>query len=120
MSDRQIDHDLYRGALGIAVLALLDKSEDHGFGLAQRMVKQSGGALEMSQGNIYPLLHKLESQGYVSSRWQRSENNRRAKYYSITPKGRTWLVSRTKQWRVLSDALSGILNLISAEPARGV
>lgn len=119
MSERQIDHDLYRGALGIAVLAILEGGEDHGFGLAQRVAEQSAGALTMSQGNIYPLLHRLESQGYVASRWERSENNRRAKYYAITPKGRVWLAGRTSQWKLLSEALTRILNHVSAKPAGG-
>ena len=116
MSEHQVDHDLYRGALGIAVLSLLAQSEDHGYGLAKRLEQNSKGALSVSQGAVYPLLHRLERQGFVESSWVRTSNGRKAKLYSITTKGRTWLQSRTSQWERLSDALGKIIESSRLSP----
>ncbi len=109
MRDRRVDHDLYRGALGIAVLALLSDKQDHGYAVACRLAEQSDGALQVSEGAIYPLLHRLEEQGLLSADWVRTEKNRNAKLYTVTPRGRAWLEQRSDQWRTLSDALGKIL-----------
>jgi len=108
MRNQDDESELRRGAVGIAVLALLRDQAGHGYDLTLRL-KQRGESLAMSEGAIYPLLHRFERQGLVESTWGRTNKNRRAKVYSVTPKGERWLDKRAEQWTTLSSAMTDIL-----------
>lgn len=84
----------------------------HGWAIAQRIRQMSGDVLQVGQGALYPALHKLEQNGWVTSEWAVSENNRRAKYYSLTKAGRTVLDSEAAQWERLSAAISLIVRTV--------
>ena len=79
--------------------------------LAQRLSLLSGEVLQEGQGSLYPALHKLEQQGWLTAEWRESDNRRRAKYYSLTPAGRQRLAEETASWRSLSAAISVIVGV---------
>lgn len=110
MAKRRLDHDLYRGTLDIAVLVLLLESPDHGYGLLERLRARSEGVLDVSEGAIYPLLHRLESRGVLSVSWETTAQNRRAKRYYVTDQGRSVLQERCDQWRSLAEFMERIVN----------
>ena len=110
MSTKRLDHDLYRGTLDIVVLGLLSARPDHGYGLIERMREQSGGDLEISEGAVYPLLHRLEKRGFIRSEWTFSEQNRRSKQYTITDQGLVALRDRAEQWRTLNSVIGKMLD----------
>lgn len=120
MSKRRLDHDLYRGTLDIAVLVLLVESPDHGYGLIERLRQRSAGVLDISEGAIYPLLHRLESKGVVSFTWETTAQNRRAKKYFVTESGLSALRERCDQWKLLSDAMGRIVNPFRPQPGPGI
>jgi PadR family transcriptional regulator, regulatory protein PadR len=87
------------GTLDLMVLKTLDAmSPLHGYGIARRIEQVAQGALELNQGTIYPALLRLEQRGWISSKWGVSENNRRARFYSITPSGRRQLTAEAENW----------------------
>ena len=93
-------HEVLPGTLNLLVLKTLDTlGELHGYGIARRIEQVSGELLELNQGTIYPALLKLEQMGWIRSRWSTSDNNRRAKYYSMTRAGRKKLVQEEDEWR---------------------
>lgn len=108
MSEQRIDHDLYRGTLDIIILSLLAEQCDHGYGLIERLRVHSCGQLSISEGAVYPLLHKLESKKLIGSDWVISDNNRRIKRYFITETGRSTMESRTNQWELLVGVICGL------------
>lgn len=81
----------------------------HGWGIAHRIQQLSRDALLIGQGSLYPALHKLENKGWVSAEWRASENNRRAKYYSLTRAGRKQLEAELKDWERISTAIALVL-----------
>lgn len=81
----------------------------HGWAIAQRIHQMSGDVLQVGQGALYPALHKLEQNGWISSEWKISENNRRAKYYALTPDGQKTLDQESAQWERLAAAISLIV-----------
>ncbi len=101
--------DFPPGTLEMLVLRTLALEPMHGWGLAQRIETMSGGVFEIQQGTLYPALQRLKRKGWVRSEWRQTENNRRARYYSITHAGRTQLEKERAQWARTSAAVNGIL-----------
>ena len=101
--------DLLPGTLDLLILKAVSLGPHHGYGVLLRIEQISGGGLLVEQGALYPALHKLERQGLLSSEWGISENNRRAKFYSLTPGGQTRLGEETESWRRLAAAIGTAL-----------
>ena len=101
--------DFLQGTLEMLILKTLALEEMHGWGIAQRIQQVSRDVLQVQQGSLYPALHRMELQGWVSAEWRASENNRRSKYYSLTRAGRRKLESETREWRRFSGAVQEIL-----------
>jgi transcriptional regulator len=103
--------DLVQGTLDLLLLKILALEPLNGFAIGQRLKQVSGDVLQVSDGSLYPALHKLEQEGWISSEWKPSENNRRAKFYSLTRLGRRHLERETKSWNRLSIAISHVVKL---------
>ncbi|HXG63928.1 MAG TPA: PadR family transcriptional regulator [Blastocatellia bacterium] len=101
--------DLLQGTLDMLILKTLALEPMHGWGISQRIQQISEGVLCVNQGSLYPALHRLERQGWITSEWGNSENNRQAKYYSLTRAGREQLEEETANWERLSAAITQIL-----------
>jgi transcriptional regulator len=101
--------DLLQGTLDMLILRTLSPGAMHGWGIAQRIEQVSSGVLSINQGSLYPALYRLEEQGWISAKWGSSENNRQAKYYSLTPAGRKQLADEEENWRRLSLAITQVL-----------
>jgi transcriptional regulator len=101
--------DLLQGTLDLLVLKTLQSGPTHGWDIAQRIQQVSRDVLKVNQGSLYPALHRLEAQGLVASEWGDSENNRRAKFYKLTPAGRKQLATETDSWERFAGAISLIL-----------
>ena len=98
--------NLVQGTLNLLILRSLALEPMHGWAIAQRIRQVSGDVLQVGQGALYPALHKLEQQGWITAEWDVSDNNRRAKYYTLTREGRKALAQETAQWERLSAAIS--------------
>jgi PadR family transcriptional regulator PadR len=98
--------DLVQGTLDLLILRVVALEPIHGWAIAQRIRQMSNDELRVGQGSLYPALHKLEHQGWIEAEWAASENNRRAKYYTLTKDGRKALKNETAQWDRLSAAIS--------------
>jgi len=107
--------DLVQGTLDLLVLKILALEPLHGWALSQRLKQVSGNVLQVSDGSLYPALHKLEQQGWIRSEWKPTENNRRAKFYSLTRAGRKALAEQSADWERLSNAVSQVLRLEEAQ-----
>jgi PadR family transcriptional regulator PadR len=106
--------DVLQGTLDLLVLKTLDQLGDqHGFGIARRIEQVSAHVLALNQGTLYPALLRLEQQGLVTSEWGTSDNNRKARFYSLTKKGRAQLVEEIALWQ----RVSGAINSVVADPA---
>src|SRR6202047_3033169 len=105
--------DLVQGTLDLLILKTLALQPMHGWGIAQRIRQVSREVLQVNQGALYPALHRLEQQGWVRAKWGESENNRRAKYYSLTPDGAKYLRQEQAQWKRLSSAIGLVLEISS-------
>ena len=103
--------DLVQGTLDLLILKVIALEPMHGWAIAQRIKQVSNDVLQVGQGSLYPALHKLEQQGWIEAHWGESDNNRRAKYYTITREGRRFLKQEAAQWERLSAAISGIIRL---------
>ena len=101
--------DLVQGTLDMLILQIIALEPMHGWAIAQRIRQQSNDVLLVGQSALYPALHKLEQQGWIEAEWKISENNRRAKYYTLTRAGRKALAKEAKQWERLSTAISLIV-----------
>lgn len=101
--------DLLQGTLDLLVLKTLQPGPTHGWDIAQRIRQVSRDVLKVNQGSLYPALHRLEAQGWVASEWGASDNNRRAKFYRLTPAGRKQLATETDSWERFAGAISLIL-----------
>jgi PadR family transcriptional regulator, regulatory protein PadR len=101
--------DLLQGTLDLLVLRTLALEPMHGWGIAQRIQQVSREALQIGQGSLYPALHRLEYKGWVRADWGASENNRRAKYYSLTRTGRKQLETELENWDRISTAIALVL-----------
>ena len=102
---------LLQGTLDMLVLKALRIGPMHGWGIAQRIETGSEGVLEMNEGSLYPALYRLERQGLLRSEWRSSENNRRARYYSLTPAGRRQLAAERANWERMSAAVNQVLGM---------
>jgi len=105
---------LVQGTLDLLVLKMLALTPMNGWMISQRLKQLSDDVLKVSDGSLYPTLHKLENGGWISSTWQQSENNRRAKFYSLTRLGRKALKQETEDWNRLSSAITRIVQLTEA------
>ena len=103
--------DLVQGTLDLLILKILALEPLNGWAIGQRLKQVSGDVLEVSDGSLYPALHKLEQEGWIRAEWKASENNRRAKFYSLTRPGRRHLDKETANWSRLSAAISGVVRL---------
>jgi transcriptional regulator len=101
--------DLVQGTVDLLIMKIIGLEPMHGWAIAQRIRQMSGEVLQLGQGALYPSLHKLEQNGWISSGWATSENNRRAKYYRLTRAGRKALEQEAAQWERLSAAISLIV-----------
>ena len=102
---------LVQGTLDLLVLKMLALEPMNGWMISQQLKQLSNEVLKVSDGSLYPTLHKLENEGWISARWQRSENNRRAKFYSLTRRGAKALEQETEDWKRLSSAITRIVQL---------
>ena len=107
--------DLLPGTLDMLILKAVSLQPLHGYGVLLRIQQISGNALEIPQGSLYPALYRLEHQDLIAGKWDQSENNRRAKYYSLTPAGRRRLRDETDGWNRLTSAIAAALNTTSEE-----
>lgn len=101
--------DLLQGTLDLLILKTLTAGPMHGWGVAQRILATSQNLLQVQQGSLYPALHRLEERGWISAEWGTSENNRRARFYRLTPTGRRHLVQETENWRQFAGAMHFVL-----------
>ena len=101
--------DLVQGTLDLLILKTVGLQPMHGWGIAQRIRQVSKEVLQVNQGALYPALHRLEQQGWIRATWGESENNRRAKYYSLTREGAKCLQRQCDQWTRLSLAIAAVL-----------
>ena len=101
--------ELLQGTLDLLILRVLRQERMHGWGIAQQIQQISRDVLQVNQGSLYPALHRLEARGWLRSRWGTSANNRQAKFYTLTRKGRTQLALATARWQRYATALSSAL-----------
>ena len=101
--------DLLQGTLDMLILKALQLEPMHGFGISVRIRQISDEVLQVEQGSLYPALYRLEDQGWIKSEWGVSDNNRKAKFYSLTASGRRQLASETANWAKLSAAINLVL-----------
>ena len=106
--------DLVQGTLDLLILKVLALEPLNGYSVSQRLKQVSGDVLRVSDGSLYPALHKLEQEGWIAAEWRPSENNRRAKYYALTRLGRKQLEKEATNWRRLSAAISRVVRLKEA------
>jgi transcriptional regulator len=109
------DATLLPGTLDVLILKAVSLGALHGYGILLRIGQISGGALQIEQGALYPALYRLELQGLLATEWGASENNRRAKFYSLTSAGRKRLREETDSWRKLVNAMTAALNATAKE-----
>lgn len=102
-------NDLLQGTLDVLILKTLAFGPQHGWGIATRIQQISEEVLQVGQGSLYPALHRLEYKGWIAADWGTSENNRKARFYTLTPAGRKQLRSEMEQWQRLSTAVSLVL-----------
>ena len=101
--------DLLQGTLDLLILKTLDLEPMHGWGITQRIQQLSDSVLQVNQGSLYPALHRIEERGWIRATWKTSENNRQARYYELTPRGRKQLVEEKENWVRLSGAVARIV-----------
>jgi transcriptional regulator len=107
--------DFVQGTLDVLLLKILALEPLHGWAISQRLKAVSGNVLQVSEGSLYPALHKLEVGGWITAEWKPTENNRRAKFYSLTVSGRKALQDQSADWDRLSSAISQVLRLKEAK-----
>lgn len=106
--------DLVQGTLDMLILKILALEPLNGWAISQRLKQISSEVLGVSDGSLYPSLHKLERRGWIRAQWKASENNRRARFYTLTRLGRKQLEKETANWKRVSAAISGIVQLKEA------
>lgn len=107
-------NDLVQGTLDLLLLKILALQPLHGWAISRRLKSISGDVLQVSEGSLYPALHKLEQEGWITAEWKQTENNRRAKFYSLTRLGRKQMHSEAANWELLSSAISAVIRLSEA------
>ena len=103
--------DLVQGTLDLLLWKILALEPLHGWAISLRLKSISGDVLQVTDGSLYPALHKLEQEGWITAEWKQTENNRRAKFYSLTRLGRKQLQSEAANWQRLSAAISHVVHL---------
>ena len=106
--------DLVQGTLDLLILKIITLEPINGWAISQRLKQMSSEVLQVSDGSLYPALHKLEQEGWIKAEWRQSENNRRAKFYSLTRLGRRQLEKEAANWNRLSTAISQLIQLKEA------
>jgi PadR family transcriptional regulator PadR len=106
--------DLVLGTLNLLILKILALEPLHGWAICQRLKQVSGDILQVSDGSLYPALHKLENEGWIQAEWKSTENNRRAKFYALTSPGRRHLELQAADWERLSSAVTHVVRLNEA------
>ena len=104
--------DLVQGTLDLLILKIISLQPMHGWAIAQRIRQLSSDVLRVNQSALYPALHRLEHQGWIQSEWGDSENNRRAKYYSLTREGRKYFEREQQSWQRLAAAIGVVLKAV--------
>jgi len=104
--------DLVQGTLDLLILKTISLDPMNGWAIAKRIVQVSNNILQVQQGSLYPALHRLEHQGWIKAEWKDSENNRRAKFYSLTAAGRKQLKSELDNWQRLSGAIGLVIESV--------
>jgi len=102
---------LPQGTLDLLILKTLALTPQHGWAVSERLRQISDDRLQVTQGSLYPALHRLERRGWISARWQATEHNRRAKYYELTKTGRKQLERTTTAWRAMAGAVGEVLDM---------
>src|SRR5215475_8222719 len=110
MTDETLD--LPQGTLDLLILKTVALEPQHGWAISERLHQISSASLHIKQGSLYPALHRLERRGWIKARWGTSDNNRRAKYYELTKKGRAQLDAETSAWRKLTAAIAQVLEAV--------
>jgi PadR family transcriptional regulator, regulatory protein PadR len=103
--------DLVQGTLDMLLLKIVALEPLNGFAISQRLGQVSGDVLQVSDGSLYPALHKLENEGWIKAEWRTTENNRRAKFYSLTRLGHRQLEKEARNWKRLAAAISNVVKL---------
>jgi len=103
--------DLVQGTLDLLILKILALEPMHGWAISQRLKQVSANVLQVSDGSLYPALHKLEQEGWITAKWKTSDLGRRAKVYSLTRLGRNQLEKQTADWTRLSSAITNVVEL---------
>src|SRR3954471_5646676 len=106
--------DIVQGTLDLLLLKILVLEPLHGWAVSQRLKQVSSDVLQVSDGSLYPALHKLEQEGWITAKWKKSELGRRAKFYSLTRLGRKQLEKEAANWQRLSSAISAVVQLKEA------
>jgi transcriptional regulator len=101
--------ELLQGTLDMLILKTLQWGEQHGYGIGQAIRANSGEVLQVETGSLYPALHRLERQGWISAEWKKSESNQRAKFYWITPLGKKQLAADYERWGKMVTTIEGIM-----------
>ena len=103
---------MLQGTLDMLILQILALGPMHGWGITQRIEQISDAVLKVNQGSLYPALYRLEEQGWIASEWGATENNRQAKFYSLTPLGKKQLAEERENWTRLAGAVGRILDAV--------
>ncbi len=111
--------DLLQGTLDVLVLKTLSWGPQHGYAVARWLQQITDDVLRIEEGSLYPALHRMERRGWIASEWGLSENNRRAKYYRLTPEGRKQLRAESGTWALFSQAVSKVLTATTAPAPAG-
>jgi PadR family transcriptional regulator, regulatory protein PadR len=111
--DKQLD--LLQGTLDMLILKAVSLGPLHGYGVLLRIQQISKDRLEIQQGSLYPALYRLEHQGWITSEWGESDNNRRAKFYRLTAAGKRRLQTEAEKWNRMADVIAGILDTTPGE-----
>src|SRR3954464_851912 len=102
-------YELLPGTLDLLVLRVLSRGELHGWGITQRLEQLSKKALQVDEGSLYPALYRMEDKGWIEAEWKMTENNRRAKYYSLTRAGRKQLAAEQQDWERMISVIAMVL-----------
>jgi PadR family transcriptional regulator PadR len=102
--------EMLQGTLDLLILQTVARGAEHGHGISQAIRARSGELLSVETGSLYPALHRLEKRGWLDSEWRSSENNQRAKYYTLTKSGKKQLAAEQDRWKLLVRAISGVLD----------
>jgi PadR family transcriptional regulator PadR len=112
---RKSKNDILQGTLALLVLKTLQGGTMHGWGITLHIQQVSNEFLRVEEGSLYPALHRMEQEGWIAAEWKVSENNRRARYYRLTPAGRKQLAEEERNWRKLTEAVSCVLTFAPGE-----